>query len=391
MKKTAALLALLLTLGLSGCSSNASPTQSVPPVASESPSSAPISSPTPSSTFEMPEPVTYSGSGDDVISIEVPDSAYVFQISAPTNDAHFSVKGYDAQDNYTDLFVNVTEPYTGTVIDTQFSTRTLEINAECDWTITVASAYAMPVVKSGEVYQGTGDTVLCLDSDVSKISIQGNAESSYFGVITHGVDGPELLVNTTEPYQGTVKTNGTPSAIQVYASGLWALGIDTEELPEIVQTAEENAFPITADDVISILDEHVDGYTSVAPASVTPEVLDRKASEYLPAGPSYIYSLGDGISLYISESGQSGHVLNTILYVTLEELTETSAGDSGAYVAALISIFEPDADKYAEVNEELNVSSGILEEHVDVSTGSMADFMFAIANGMLTLSISPRS
>lgn len=173
-------------------------------------------------TFIPPEPITYTGSGDDYFDISPFDSLYYFQITGNSDARHFSVTGYDSSGNYTELFVNTTDYYTGSVLDSEQNTRTLEVKAEGDWTITIVSLYTAPVVKAGETYSGIDDAVLLIPLGSRSAVINGNSLSRHFAVKTYG-SGFDLLVNTVDPYSGTVRVDPGATVMTVNAEGGWSI------------------------------------------------------------------------------------------------------------------------------------------------------------------------
>lgn len=190
-------------------------------------SSAPVQEPEPApveETFIPPDPITYTGSGDDYFDISPFDSLYYFHISGNSEDRHFSVTGYDAAGNYTELFVNTTDYYNGYVLDPEQDTRTLEVDAEGPWTIEIFSLYTAPVLPVGETYSGIDDAVLLLPSDCQSAIINGNTMSRYFSVITYG-SGFDLLVNTVDPYSGTVRIDPGATVMTVHAVGGWSISL----------------------------------------------------------------------------------------------------------------------------------------------------------------------
>ena len=190
-------------------------------------SSAPVQEPEPApseETFIPPAPITYTGSGDDYFDISPFDSLYYFHISGNSEDRHFSVTGYDAAGNYTELFVNTTDYYNGYVLDPNQDTRTLEVDAECPWTIEVVSLYTAPLLPVGETYSGIDDAVLLLPSDCRSAIINGNTLSRYFSVITYG-SGYDLLVNTVDPYSGTVRIDPGATVMTIHAVGGWSISL----------------------------------------------------------------------------------------------------------------------------------------------------------------------
>lgn len=196
------------------------------PTANPTPKITPEPTPKPTSTPTLepiPENVIYTGEGDDVVDIDFPGGVFVFYIEGNANGRYFSVTGYDADGNYTDLFVNTTDPYTGITIDPSQKTRTLEINASSSWTVELRSIFTVRTISQGEIIDGVGDEILLVLSSGSKATITGNDEGRYFGVKSYGRSSDDLMVNTTEKYDGTVMIKGDPIVLAITATGAWTI------------------------------------------------------------------------------------------------------------------------------------------------------------------------
>ncbi len=190
------------------------------------PQEPPTPTPIPPTPTPLPEPKAYSGSGSDVVAIEKPgglDAVVIVHVVGNAESSYFGVTGFDEAGKQTDLLVNTTDPYDGiTLLDArkgQTTTR-LQVEAQGDWTIEVrplamARGAAVPGTTSG-----AGDDVLLLDGEPDTAHIVGNAEGRYFGVIGHG-KRYDLLVNTTDPYDGRVIVNRDTVVIEVKATGEW--------------------------------------------------------------------------------------------------------------------------------------------------------------------------
>lgn len=184
--------------------------------------------------FVIPEPIIYSGSGDDVVDLDIPDDfgEYVFQIAGNEEGRHFSVVSYNSAEEYSELLVNTSDPYEGVTVDASQDVARLEVRATGEWSITVTSLYAMPMVGLDEVHSGTGDAVFLNAGGAGDgtAHISGNEESRHFAVTAYVLDGDnferELWINTTEAYEGTVMTGGTPIIIVVDASDAWEITLN---------------------------------------------------------------------------------------------------------------------------------------------------------------------
>jgi len=175
--------------------------------------------------IEPSDPIVYSGSGDDVIEIETLPEAWVFYVKGNAEDRFFSVKGYDENGNSTELFVATTDIYEGTTIDPQQETVMLEVSASGAWTIEVRSIYDQDMIRQGETYSGTGDDIILVYSSGTTASIQGNSAARFFAVKSYG-DRNNLLVATTDAYDGKVMLKGDPYLLEVSAQGSWSITLD---------------------------------------------------------------------------------------------------------------------------------------------------------------------
>lgn len=187
----------------------------------QSPEAAPAKDPEPE-PLVIPDPVVYTGSGDDVIEVKPFDDLYVIRITGNEEGRHFSVVNYDAQGNYLDLLVNTSDPYCGVVFDPSVSTAMLEISATGSWTIEFISIYEMPVALTGENIYGEGDAVFLTDGLCKIAEISGNSSARHFAVKTYGSQS-DLLVNTTEPYSGKVMIKNQPAIFVVNCESDWSI------------------------------------------------------------------------------------------------------------------------------------------------------------------------
>ena len=179
----------------------------------------------PEEEVSIPDHVVYSGTGDDVVQITPPEGKYVFRITGNQEEGHFSVKAYDSFAEYIDLLVNTTSQYSGVTYDPTQSTAMLEVGATGDWTIELVSIYTMDALISGNSISGEGDAVLQVFAPVLTADIQGNDASAHFSVKSYDMDGGylDLLVNTTDPYSGTVMMGLDVSTLVISAEGPWTI------------------------------------------------------------------------------------------------------------------------------------------------------------------------
>lgn len=180
-----------------------------------------VDTPTPDEERVIPDPIVYTGSGDDVIEITPPNDLWAFRISGNSGAHHFSVTGYAENGEYNALFVNTTEPYSGITLDQSQTTTMLEIKAEGEWTVELISFGLLDVIYGGDTYTGTGDMVFLMYDYGKTADISGNADAHHFAVKAHNETTTDLLVNTTDPYEGTVLLRDKFFVVEVTAESPW--------------------------------------------------------------------------------------------------------------------------------------------------------------------------
>lgn len=173
------------------------------------------------------EPVVYSGSGNSVIDVDADGKAYVFHITGNEDDRHFSVKAYNADGTRKTLLVNKSDPYDGITVDTKFETASLEITATGDWTVELVPLASCPNISSGQTVTGTNDAVIIVKDSGKTASISGNDSDKHFAVKAYDGNGRyDLMVNATDPYEGTVMIENDPVLLTVTSVGDWSITFD---------------------------------------------------------------------------------------------------------------------------------------------------------------------
>ena len=203
------------------------PTPLPTPTPEPTPTTAPTPIPEPTPTPEPPaEPITYTGTGDDFISIEKPEGlelAALLHVRGNPESRHFAVLSFDEFGEQVSLLVNTTDPYEGLVpldfMDGEYSTH-LEINATGDWEIEIRplaliDSYDVP----GEVV-GNGDYVFAIEGQSQSVLIEGNPQERHFAVVGYG-DRYHLMVNTVDRYDGRVRVPSDVAIIEVAATSDW--------------------------------------------------------------------------------------------------------------------------------------------------------------------------
>jgi len=168
----------------------------------------------PSRTYQALPAKNYTGTGDDVVTIEKPaDKAALLTFSCPTCTSNVAVKS----DN--DLLVNEIGAYTGIhLIDVRAGevTTTLEITADSDWTIDIADITTAPQATSG-----IGDSVIWVNTG-TKAAITHDGESNFAIEEASASNGMDLLVNEIGAYTGTVRVH-SPAILDITADGAWTI------------------------------------------------------------------------------------------------------------------------------------------------------------------------
>jgi len=173
----------------------------------------------------------YEGTGDDYIRIEKPDDLGIMRIEGNSQGRHFSVLGYYDDGSRGNLFVNTTEAYEG-IVPLDFrdneNTEFLEIKAVGSWMIEIlplgAARHWLDV--PGTI-SGNGDDIVIVEPEAEpfRATISGNEKGRHFSVQGWG-NRRELLVNTTEKYQGTVRIDPSTIVLQITAVGNWTVEIE---------------------------------------------------------------------------------------------------------------------------------------------------------------------
>lgn len=241
MLKVLGLILVILTLvsGLCGQSSTVANTINTPvPGAAETlPNSTPAP-PTPTDTPEAPTvtptpeptatPAIFSGSGDSIVDVSKSDAPMIAIIQGNDESGYFGVTTLNTNNEQVDLLINTTDPYLGVVpIDFQTGelTTRFEVKATGGWRIDLLPLTSAEKLSVPGQFIGSNDNVLILEGvppDVATIT--GNADSRYFGVFGYG-SYSDILINTTDPYQGQVILKPDTLVLVIRASGEWTIAV----------------------------------------------------------------------------------------------------------------------------------------------------------------------
>lgn len=197
-----------------------------PPETTEEPSEESSEEPDAESFFaQFPsfDPVTASGTGDDVI--ELPASQGT--ITATHNgSANFVLTVLDGANAMAELPVNVIGSYEGTTAygldELSGEAVSLEIVADGDWEITIAPLANAAEFSESQAAQGDGVYLYTGGSATWAVSHTG--ESNFVVVyISESLFGWDLLVNEIGSYDGTVAVTSGPAVVVIIADGEWSL------------------------------------------------------------------------------------------------------------------------------------------------------------------------
>lgn len=174
------------------------------------------------------QPISYSGSGDDVIFIQKPgavDGPVIVYVRGNHVSEYFAVTSHDASGTSTNLLVNTTEVYEGIVpldfLDDEVSTM-LEVNATGDWYIEIRPLDSARVANVPGAIDGFGDEVFIVTGSTRTAYITGNSAEAHFAVSTYGTYF-DLAVNTADPYAGRVIIPVGTNVVGVSAEGSWTI------------------------------------------------------------------------------------------------------------------------------------------------------------------------
>ena len=165
---------------------------------------------------------TYTGSGDDVITLE--NSGYpALMYITYTGESNFIVYTVDSSGETVDLLVNDIGSYSGIVTDyTDYEDVTmLSIESSGDWSITVKPLNSMEELVNGASY--TGDGVYYIDTEELTTLTITNTGDSNFIVYGIGMDDSGLLVNEIGEYSGTVLWTESQCFLIIQSEGTWTV------------------------------------------------------------------------------------------------------------------------------------------------------------------------
>lgn len=169
--------------------------------------------------------ISKSGSSPAVITLPTGFTGVKGAVVTATyaGSSDFVVQGLDASDLPTgDLLVDRVGHYSGTtsLIPSLGATPTqLKIDASGPWTVRIAPVSTAPALHLPVT--GRGDAVYLYTGEAARWRIRNNGSSNF--VVQLDGDFPEVLVNVTGAYDGTVPTIAGPSVVSIRSDGSWSM------------------------------------------------------------------------------------------------------------------------------------------------------------------------
>lgn len=185
----------------------------------------PTSTPRPTATATpLPEPVTYSGSGDDVVEIEWPAGNIAIMTITYTGGRNFSIWTLDSSGDKIDLEVNHIGGYSGTRPFNFFEEPAfIEVGASGSWEIVIK-----PLGDANRVlafpFDGLGDDVVIIESGLQsgRVTISHSGARNFAVWAFDSSGARDLLVNEVGSYTGTVLFRDY-FLLDVKADGAWTM------------------------------------------------------------------------------------------------------------------------------------------------------------------------
>jgi hypothetical protein len=176
------------------------------------------------------ETMVLEGSGDDVVVLEQPIAIAAIDVTGNAESRYFGIRPIMDSGETGSSLVNTTDPFDGTLLVEATSDESVvgfEISSAGPWTLTIKSVSETPVLTRGETLDGDGAFLVRLEptDSLTTLTVKGNADGRYFGVRQHG-DGSFSVINTTEPYDGTVRLEPGSSLLEINAFGAWSMVIN---------------------------------------------------------------------------------------------------------------------------------------------------------------------
>lgn len=175
-----------------------------------------------------PDPITLSGSGDDVVEVDKWSEAAILHI-VHNGGGNFAIWNYGEDGERYDLLVNTIGNYEGTVLIDFLQgelTTMFEITAGGTWTMEVMPLDPgyMTFAQFPGSYEGKGDDVVWFEatSGIAEFNYGGGGNFAVWGF---NDDGRDLLVNEIGPYSGKVLLQKDSYLMIVNAESTWTMNV----------------------------------------------------------------------------------------------------------------------------------------------------------------------
>lgn len=173
------------------------------------------------------ETIVLEGSGDDVLVLGQPIAIAAMDVEGNADSRYFGIRPVLGSGETGASLVNTTDPFDGTVLVEATRGESVvgfEISSAGPWTLTIKSISETPLLAPGETLEGNGAFLLRLNptDSLTTLTVQGNIDGRYFGIRQHG-ERSSSVVNTTEPYDGTVRLEPGSSLLEVDSFGAWSI------------------------------------------------------------------------------------------------------------------------------------------------------------------------
>lgn len=174
-----------------------------------------------------PEPITLSGSGDDIVDFVKWEGAAI-GIFTNSGSSNFIVKSFDQAGEYVDLLINTIGSYQGTVpidFSSDEQTSRLEIKSSGSWEVQILPIdYARTETVPGIITGNTDDVVILTGEDPDLVKATSTGKSNFI-VISYSPSDRDLIFNEISPYSGTAMLDSSTILLTISAEGDWSLEV----------------------------------------------------------------------------------------------------------------------------------------------------------------------
>ncbi len=175
--------------------------------------------------------VCISGSGDDVIDVELPDDTIITAVvSGNRCDRYFGILAYARDGDRVGGLVNTTSPYIGATLFMPRGNKEieLEVDASCSWegVLVAPSPWSVSATMNvGDTVRGREPTVIRVNGEgASRITAEHTGRRN-FVVWTWGEDRRDLAFNEIGDYSGTSRVPAGLFLLEVTAEGPWEITV----------------------------------------------------------------------------------------------------------------------------------------------------------------------